>query len=330
MPTGRERPTGYWWHMMLPEPRGALSADVFEALRSDPSRFGDSPPPAGDGSDDEAITLWALYELHHHGFEDVDDAMEWHPELLRIRLGLERGLEARLRDRWSGPAPEGDLTESLFAFVADHDGPSLARHVQTDGTDEQVLDLLRVRSIFHLQEADPTVWSVPRLPVAPKAALVEVLFDEYGAGDPNRLHHHLFARGLEAVGLRPEYGAYVDDVPTTVLEQNNAMALFGLHRRLRGAALGHFAAFEATSSEPSRRMADGLEHLGMAAAMVGYYTEHVTADAAHEQVAVRTVCGELVAAEPALRDDVFLGAFTCLDLEYRVARDLLDRWGVAT
>ena len=182
-----------------------------------------------------------------------------------------------------------------------------------------MLDLLRMRSIYHLKEADPSAWVVPRLDTAPKAALVELLYDEYGAGDPNKLHHHLFARGLEAVGLRSEYGAYVDDAPAEVLEQNNAMALFGLHRRLRGAAMGHLAAFEATSSMPSRRMAAGLERLGLDATMIGYYTEHVTADAAHEQVAVRAICGALLDQEPALWDDVFFGAFTCMDQEDRVA-----------
>ena len=100
----------------------------------------------------------------------------------------------------------------------------------------------------------------------------------------------------------PEYGAYVDEAPLEVLEQNNAMSLFGLHRRLRGAALGHLAAFEATSSMPSRRMAQGLQRLGLAEEMVDYYAEHVEADAVHEQLAVRDVCGALVEEEPELDD----------------------------
>jgi hypothetical protein len=243
-----------------------------------------------------------------------------------LRARLESDLEARLRANWMGKSPRGDFAETFFAFVSDHDGPSLARFVQTEATEEQVLDLLRVRSLYHLKEADPSAWMVPRLDTAPKAALVELLYDEYGAGDPNRLHHHLFARGMEAVGLRSEYGAYVDDAPAEVLEQNNAMALFGLHRRLRGAAMGHLAAFEATSSMPSRRMAAGLERLGLDATMIGYYREHVTADAAHEQVAVRAICGALLDQEPALWDDVFFGAFTCMDQEDRVAGHLLGRW----
>ena len=43
--------------------------------------------------------------------------------------------------------------------------------------------------------------------------------------------------------------------PVEILEQNNALSMFGLQRRLRGAAVGHLAAFEATSSLPSRRNA---------------------------------------------------------------------------
>ena len=213
---------------------------------------------------------------------------------------LEADLEAALRAPLAR-APEGvDLGTGFFDWVADQDGPSLARFVQVEATEEQVLDLLRVRSVYHLKEADPTTWVIPRLPTAAKAALVELQYDEYGVGDPARLHSHLFARGMEASGLRPEPGVYVDEAPLEILEQNNALSMFGLRRRLRGAAVGHLAAFEATSSLPSRRMAQGLERLGFPAEMVAYYTEHVEADAVHEQVAVRDICVPLVAEEPDL------------------------------
>ena len=108
-----------------------------------------------------------------------------------------------------------------------------------------------------------------------------------------------------------------------ILAQNNVMSLFGLQRRLRAAALGHLAAFETTSSVPSRRIVQGLERLGLPAEMIGYYEEHVEADAIHEQLAVRTICGSLIEDEPTLVDDVFFGAFTCLDLEARYATHFL-------
>ena len=171
---------------------------------------------------------------------------------------------------------------------------------------------------------------VPRLPGGrAKAALVEIQYDEYGAGDPQRLHHDLFARGLEACGLDSTPNAYIDDAITEVLEQNNVTSMFGMHRRLRGAALGHFAAFEATSSLPSRQLVQGFDRLGLPAEVQAYYDEHVEADAVHEQVALRDICGGLVEREPDLAEDVLLGAWTCLDLEARTAAAMLTRWDVA-
>ncbi len=312
--------------MLTPKARGRLSAAVLDTLASGADTV--AAVGGADSAEDAAITLWTLYELHYRGFDDVDDAMEWHPGLLSVRRGLELDLETRLRERYAPHIHDGDFADAFFGYVADHDGPSIARYVQTEADEEQVLELLRMRSIYHLKEADPTAWVVPRLTSGPKAALMELQFDEYGGGDPNRLHHHLWALGMDAVGLRAEYGAYIDDVPLEVLEQNNAMSLFGLHRRLRGAALGHLAAFEATISMPSRRMAQGLDRLGMARELADYYREHVEADAVHEQLAVRTICGTLVHDEPALADDVFFGAFTCLDLEDRFAHLVLVQWGV--
>ena len=315
--------------MHLPKPRGAFSERVLAALAcGDPSTVTGLPEP--DSEEDAALALWCLFELSYRGFTDVDDRLEWAPELVAVRRDLEADLETRLRSRWSGPpAYDGDFATAFFAEVEGHDGPSLARFVQRTATADQVMELLQARSVYHLKESDPVAFTVPRLPVAPRASLMELQYDEYGGGRPERLHAHLFAEGLAALGLDPTEGAYVDQAPPAVLEQNNAMSLFGLHRRLRGASVGHLAAFEATSSGPCRRMAQGLERLGMAPEMRAYYEEHVEADAVHEQLAVRLVCEPLIEAEPETEADVWLGAFTCLDQEDRVARHFLERWGVS-
>ncbi len=312
--------------MLLPKARGELSQALFDALRSDACDTGSLAHVQPTDRDDVQIALWALYELHYSGFEDVDDELEWDAGILGLRRSLERDFETELRARQPATALDGPFAEALFSFIAEHDGPSIAAHVQRRAEREQVLELLRHRSIYHLKESDPVAWVVPRLPTAPKAALVELQYDEYGGGNPNRLHAHLFALGLEASGLRADPYAYIDDVPVEILELNNAMSLFGLHRRLRAAALGHLAAFEATSSLPSRRVAQGLARLDFPPEMIAYYEEHVEADAVHEQLAVRTICGALVEAEPQLVDDVVFGAFTCLDLEDRYARRMLDGW----
>ena len=54
----------------------------------------------------------------------------------------------------------------------------------------------RVRSVYHLKEADPSAWVLPRLTGPAKAALAELLYDEYGGGRAERLHAGLFARGM--------------------------------------------------------------------------------------------------------------------------------------
>ena len=89
------------------------------------------------------------------------------------------------------------------------------------------------------------------------------------------MHSEMFARAMDAAGLDSAYGVYVDDASAEVLAVNNAMSLFGLHRRLRGACMGHLAAFEMTSSFPSRRYAMGAERLGFTPDVAAYFDEHV-------------------------------------------------------
>ncbi|WP_210649894.1 iron-containing redox enzyme family protein [Nocardioides sp. SYSU D00065] len=315
--------------MRLPKPRGVLSEWVVSRLAD--ARPSAAAAPAADAWDDESLALWTLHELSYRGFEDADERAEWDPEVLHVRHRLETALEERLRSRWeqAGPVSVGvpsEVPSALEALVAEDDGPSLADHVRRRADRDQVLELLRQRSVYHLKESDPVAWVVPRLPVRAKAALMELQYDEYGDGDPNRLHSHLFARGLDAIGLRSEYGAYVDDALPETLEMNNAVSLFGLHRRLRGAAMGHLAAFEMTSSLPSRKMVQGLERLDLGGPMAAYYDEHVEADAIHEHLAARDICGTLAEDEPEQADEILFGAFTCLDLETRFATVLLASW----
>ena len=320
--------------MMLPMPRGSLSSWMFDHLRQitdeAPRCTVELPDCETDDAADSAVTLWALHELSYGGFEDVADRAEQHPTVLVLRARLESELEARLRERWTGDVPAAaDVADALFSLAESHDGPSLAAHVHRHADRGQVLALLEQRSVYHLKEADPASWAIPRLPVRAKASLMELQYDEYGGGDPNRLHAHLFARGLGAAGMRSDYGAYVDGAMTEGLDMNNAVSMFGMQRRLRGAAMGHLAAFEATSSLPSRRMVQGLERLDFPDAMVGYYSEHVEADAVHEHLAARDICGTLAMDDPGQAGEIMFGAFTALDLEARFATALLDAWGVA-
>jgi hypothetical protein len=151
-------------------------------------------------------------------------------------------------------------------------------------------------------------------------------FDEYGGGRYERLHARMFAESLLGAGLNAEYGTYVDVAPASTLAISNAVSMFGLHRRLRGAAMGHLAAFEATSSVPARRVAMGLRRLAFPEVVAAYFDEHVEADAVHEQLAVRDICANLVHDSPSLLEDVGFGAAASQLLDDRSARHQLGSW----
>ena len=81
----------------------------------------------------------------------------------------------------------------------------------------------------------------------------------------------------------------------------NLMSLLGLHRRLRGAIVGHLALFEMTSSLPNRRYANALRRLGFDdPRATAFFDEHVIADAVHENIAAVDLAGGLARQEPAL------------------------------
>lgn len=176
------------------------------------------------------------------------------------------------------------------------------------------------------READPHAWVVPRLRGRAKAAMVAVEFDEFGAGRADEIHAELFADLMEDLRLDTAYGHYVDAAPAEALAPVNLMSLFGLHRALRGALVGHFAAVEVTSSPASRRLAEALRRVGAGAAAVRFYTEHVEADAVHEQVVRHDVVGGLLESEPWLDADVVFGIRATGHLEDRLATRLLGAW----
>jgi hypothetical protein len=171
---------------------------------------------------------------------------------------------------------------------------------------------------------------IPRLRGRAKAALVEIQADEYGGGRPAGMHSSLFAATMRALGLDDSYGAYWADATAETFASVNVMTLFGLHRRLRGAALGHLAALEMTSTMPNRRYGNGLRRLGHDVTATAYFDEHVEADAVHEQVASVDLCGSFARAEPALARDVLWGAACCLTVDRLAGTALLSAWSRGT
>jgi hypothetical protein len=323
--------------MELPHSRGPVSAELVAALRRPPHElpaFLATMLPDGDPITDEdlQLALFVCYELHYRGWEGVDERWEWNPSLLALRAAaegvFERGLVALV-----GPPPAAPHTAvpravagALAALVAADDGPSLSRYLEREATLEQFREFVVHRSVYHLREADPHTWAIPRLAGPAKAALIEIQMDEYGSGQPHRMHAELFGTTMRRLGLDHRYGAFVDVAPAVTLATNNAMSLFGLHRRHRGAVLGHLAALEMTSSMPNRRYGNGLRRLGGTATATRYYDEHVEADAVHEQIAAYDMCGRFCVDEPGAVAGVLFGAACALALDRLFAAHLLERW----
>lgn len=316
--------------MLLPASRGPVSAAVIDAARG-----GDATVPPHDGDDlhgaDTQLALWVVYELSYRGFDDAADDAEWDLRLVAWRRGVETAIEAGLRRRTADDVAvareaSDDLVGQLRALVAHVDGPPLARFLQRSATRDQVLEFLTERSVYHLKESDPHAFVLPRVDGPAKVALAELLYDEYGGGRPERLHSLLYADALRSCGIDATYGAHVADASGPTLLSNNVMSLLGLQRRLHGASLGHLAAFETTSTDPCRRIAAGIERVGLPEAAAAYFHEHVEADAVHEQVVLTDICANAVDADPSLRDDVLFGAAVCLRVDADAGAALMDRW----
>jgi hypothetical protein len=314
--------------MHLPSPRGPLSAQLIEHLRHPPHPLGETPIGDDDPlrGEDLPLSLAILYELHYRSFDEVDDRWEWEPGLLALRARLERRMHRALADEVVAPAATGDVAQQLIAMVEADDSPSLSRHLARHGTLDQFREFVVHRSAYHLKEADPHTWAIPRLSGRPKAALVEIQSDEYGGGREPWMHASLFARTMRALDLDDGYGAQMDRIPGATLAMVNLMSLFGLHRRWRGAIVGHLAVLEMTSSAPMRRYGDGLRRLGMGEDATTFFDEHVEADAVHEQIAAHDLAGRLAAEEPAVADDILFGAAAVIALEGAFAARLLDAW----
>jgi hypothetical protein len=315
----------------LPSPRGPVSELLLRAFAERPHELPPvDPQPVTDPLADEDLnlSLYLCYELHYRGLPGVDDRWEWNPSLLRLRALLEEQFEEGLKNvvPFSAEAVSSDQIDLVLKEIAAQEGASLSSFIRGRATLEQVREFLVHRSAYQLKEADPHCWAIPRLHGGPKAALVEIEADEYGGGRPDWIHAELFARATRALGLDSAYGAYLELIPAVTLATVNQMSLFGLHRRWRGAIVGHLALFEMTSSIPNRRYADGLRRLGFTGDATLFFDEHVEADAVHENLAAVDLAGGLVNQTPALASSLLWGARTLNYLADRWASHLLERW----
>ncbi|NXY98408.1 iron-containing redox enzyme family protein [Streptomyces sp. BR123] len=309
-------------------PRGPLSENLSKALLTGtvPTSGPLSDPAHTDPwGEDLQLTLYLLYELHYRGLPGVSDDLEWHPDLLRARAGLEDAFLTALE----AEVPRGRTVAEAFAPLLEEPvdlSGSISSHLAHSADLHLVREYAVLRSFYQLKESDPHAWALPRLTGRAKAALAAIEYDEFGAGHPDAIHSHLFANLMTDLGLDPRYGHYLDRAPAAALTTVNLMSFFGLHRAWRGALVGHFACAETASSPGARRMVKALQACGAGPAAIHFYTEHVTADAVHEQIARRELIGGLLTDEPHLEQQVAFGCDATVLVENRLADHVLAAW----
>ncbi|MEU3853487.1 iron-containing redox enzyme family protein [Streptomyces sp. NPDC029554] len=309
----------------LPTPRGPLSRGVAAYLRGAGRlpRMEDVARAAVYGEDLQ-LALYLCYELHYRGFAGVPPEREWDPDLLRVRAAMEHRFLSALR---TDARVHDSVDEALAALLVEPvEGTGVSYFLRDEGELWHLREYAAQRSLYHLKEADPHAWVLPRLWGRAKAGMAAVEFDEWGGGRAERVHARLFADLMTDLGLDTTYGRYLDAASAEALVTVNMMSLFGLHRALRGALVGHFATVEITSSPGSRRLAEAMRRTGAGPAAEHFYDEHVEADAVHEQVVRHEVIGGLLENEPHLAADVAFGIDATEFVEERFGARLLADW----
>lgn len=314
-----------------PRARGPLGERLLEELSVSPHDLRHLLPVARDcDHEDLHLSLYCCYELHYGGFAGVSAEWEWEPSLLAVRQELEHQFEAELAELTAParPIPPDGVVAALWHLAAGggSGGPSLSAWVAERAERWHLQELAIHRSPYQLKEADPHTWAIPRLSGQAKAVLVAIQADEYGAGDAARMHSTLFSTTMSDLGLDPTPNRYLDAVPAVALATTNLISLFGLHRRWRGALVGHLALFEMTSTGPMARYAAAVRRLGLPERAARFYDVHVDADAVHQHWAADGMVAGLMADEGDLAGDVAFGAAALTAVEARFSAHVLARW----
>jgi len=281
----------------LPPPRGPRSAALVNALPmvGSAANAASTTPvcPTGPAApidplvdDDLHLALYLAYELHYRGLPGVAEEAEWDPVVLGIRRELEAAFEAALRAAVHvDPVDGAEVGGMLRAEAREGDGP-LSRFLQRAADAEQFREFAIHRSAYHLKEADPHSFAIPRLAGPAKAAMVEIQADEYGGGDAAWMHSYLFASMMHGLGM------------------------FELTSSLPNRRYGNGLRRLGWSDPDTTR----------------FFDEHVEADAVHEAIATNELVGSLVAAEPALAVDVLFGTRALALLDSLSSTAILRAW----
>lgn len=329
--------------MILPDPIGPISEIAFAALRESAESVAGAEVPVSVrplSDDDLHLALNCLYNVHYDGFDHGTDRHEWHPVVLDLRGQMEEQFLSALRERYGGePAHESPElgrdellrcgAEAAGADSSIH-GVSLSEYVESRATPEDFRELLIHRSIYQLKEADAHTWGIPRVRGGVKSGLVAIQADEYGFGEPGEAHAEVFARLMRRWKLDSRPGAYLKYVPGSTLATDNLVSLFGLHRNLRWALVGHLAYAEITSSAGMKRYSRGLRRLSKVVPDEDFFQLHADVDDSHAKIAVDLMLAAIPFDDLPAIADVKFGVRALVGLSVGFANAVIAAWQSGT
>lgn len=282
----------------LPPPRGPMSELLFAELEMGVHEIAETPAIVEDAliGDDLHLALSVCYELHLRGIQGIDGRWEWEPSLLALRADLEDAFEHALFEevgpvRVNGRAPAAALGE----LVRFHAARRLNDFLDREGSEQHVRELALHRRVRRVGADDPCAFVLPRLPSGARLEAMELLTSDRFEGDRGERGARPMEPGPIDPLAEPDGALHLDRLPGSTLARANVASLFGLHRRWRGAAIGHLALEELCSPAPNRAAVAGL-------------------------------VGALVDAEPQLAADVLFGGRALIALERRFADRMLSAW----
>ena len=165
--------------------------------------------------------------------------------------------------------------------------------------------------LFLTQEAageagfeDLLAYTLVKLPVQAKLECARNFWDEMGHGRPAAMHGPMLARMVSDLNLHPAIDATVWES----LALSNTMVGLATTRRYAYQAIGALGVIELTAPERARKVARGMQRLGLDGRTRAYFELHAVLDVAHARSWIAEVIRPLIEATPACAPFITEGA----------------------
>lgn len=133
-----------------------------------------------------------------------------------------------------------------------------------------------------------------KLPVQAKLECARNYWDEMGHGRESGMHGPMLERMVRELDLQPT----IDSTVWESLALGNTMLAMATTRRYTYHALGALGVIELTAPGRVKKVADGMNRLGLNSHMRAYFNLHAVLDISHSRAWIKEIIRPLVEADP--------------------------------